>query len=435
MSTRQVLAVFSLLAVCAFSGCDDETVVVGVDCIANACDASDASVIKKCVKGQFQEEKCADGAVCVEDVKKGAMCQPKQSDPADKCEPEQTKCDGDKIATCGADEKWGVAVECEGVNQVCQTIDGIDKCATKPECVAQQTKCDGELVVNCSESGMWGEAEPCPHGQACKKDGDDEKCAEKDKECEAGQIKCFESGSSLPTNLFYACDGKYWAAAPSSCEDGKICQVENGVSECKAATGPIEMCTKDAILCVDPDKTADYKKCVETTGGGTHWSETTEKCADNQLCFSIEGTDKCAVCKPGTSKCDSTLNGVTECSNDGAAWGRVKTCDGKDLPVCAEVSSGVAQCVACENDKMRCNHMTKTPKVEKCVDHEWKQHELCAGRECLDGTETTQPKCVDCKGDQKTCNGTVIQTCDNNTWKDGKDCSKEGKVCDHSTFE
>ena len=66
MSTRQVLAVFSLLAVCAFSGCDDETVVVGVDCIANACDASDASVIKKCVKGQFQEEKCADGAVCVE---------------------------------------------------------------------------------------------------------------------------------------------------------------------------------------------------------------------------------------------------------------------------------------------------------------------------------------------------------------------------------
>ena len=38
------------------------------------------------------------------------------------------------------------------------------------------------------------------------------------------------------------------------------------------------MCTKDAILCVDPDKTADYKKCVETTGGGTHWSETTEKC-------------------------------------------------------------------------------------------------------------------------------------------------------------
>ena len=294
MSTRQVLAVFSLLAVCAFSGCDDETVVVGVDCIANACDASDASVIKKCVKGQFQEEKCADGAVCVEDVKKGAMCQPKQSDPADKCEPEQTKCDGDKIATCGADkawgeskaceklgevcklndegkaacqpkqsdpadkcepeqtkcdgdkiatcgadEKWGVAVECEGENQVCQTIDGIDKCATKPECVAQQTKCDGELVVNCSESGMWGEAEPCPHGQACKKDGDDEKCAEKDKECEAGQIKCFESGSSLPTNLFYACDGKYWAAAPSSCEDGKICQVENGVSECKAATGPI----------------------------------------------------------------------------------------------------------------------------------------------------------------------------------------------------
>ena len=435
MSTRQVLAVFSLLAVCAFSGCDDETVVVGVDCIANACDASDASVIKKCVKGQFQEEKCADGAVCVEDVKKGAMCQPKQSDPADKCEPEQTKCDGDKIATCGADEKWGVAVECEGENQVCQTIDGIDKCATKPECVAQQTKCDGELVVNCSESGMWGEAEPCPHGQACKKDGDDEKCAEKDKECEAGQIKCFESGSSLPTNLFYACDGKYWAAAPSSCEDGKICQVENGVSECKAATGPIEMCTKDAILCVDPDKTADYKKCVETTGGGTHWSETTEKCADNQLCFSIEGTDKCAVCKPGTSKCDSTLNGVTECSNDGAAWERVKTCNGKDLPVCAEVSSGVAQCVACENDKMRCNHMTKTPKVEKCVDHEWKQHELCAGRECLDGTETTQPKCVDCKGDQKTCNGTVIQTCDNNTWKDGKDCSKEGKVCDHSTFE
>lgn len=490
MSTHQVLAVFSLLAVCAFSGCDDETVVVGVDCIANACDASDASVIKKCVKGQFQEEKCADGAVCVEDVKKGAMCQPKQSDPADKCEPEQTKCDGDKIATCGADkawgeskacekpgevcmlnaegkaacqpqqpepdgkcvpdktkcdgekiatcgadEKWGVAVECEGENQVCQTIDGIDKCATKPECVAQQTKCDGELVVNCSESGMWGEAEPCPHGQACKKDGDDEKCAEKDKECEAGQIKCFESGSSLPTNLFYACDGKYWAAAPSSCEDGKICQVENGVSECKAATGPIEMCTKDAILCVDPDKTADYKKCVETTGGGTHWSETTEKCADNQLCFSIEGTDKCAVCKPGTSKCNSTLNGVTECSNDGAAWGRVKICNGKDLPVCAEVSSGVAQCVACENDKMRCNHMTKTPKVEKCVDHEWKQHELCAGRECLDGTETTQPKCVDCKGDQKTCNGTVIQTCDNNTWKDGKDCSKEGKVCDHSTFE
>ena len=435
MSTRQVLAVFSLLAVCAFSGCDDETVVVGVDCIANACDASDASVIKKCVKGQFQEEKCADGAVCVEDVKKGAMCQPKQSDPADKCEPEQTKCDGDKIATCGADEKWGVAVECEGENQVCQTIDGIDKCATKPECVAQQTKCDGELVVNCSESGMWGEAEPCPHGQACKKNGDDEKCAEKDKECEAGQIKCFESGSSLPTNLFYACDGKYWAAAPSSCEDGKICQVENGVSECKAATGPIEMCTKDAILCVDPDKTADYKKCVETTGGGTHWSETTEKCADNQLCFSIEGTDKCAVCKPGTSKCDSTLNGVTECSNDGAAWERVKTCNGKDLPVCAEVSSGVAQCVACENDKMRCNHMTKTPKVEKCVDHEWKQHELCAGRECLDGTETTQPKCVDCKGDQKKCNGTVIQTCDNNTWKDGKDCSKEGKVCDHSTFE
>ena len=107
MSTRQVLAVFSLLAVCAFSGCDDETVVVGVDCIANACDASDASVIKKCVKGQFQEEKCADGAVCVEDVKKGAMCQPKQSDPADKCEPEQTKCDGDKLATCGAAKAWG----------------------------------------------------------------------------------------------------------------------------------------------------------------------------------------------------------------------------------------------------------------------------------------------------------------------------------------
>ena len=544
MSTRQVLAVFSLLAVCAFSGCDDETVVVGVDCIANACDASDASVIKKCVNGQFQEGKCADGEVCVEDVKKGAMCQPKQSDPADKCEPEQkkcdgdkiatcgadkawgesidcekpgevcilnaegkaacqpkqpdpsgqcdpaqtkcdgdkiatcgadkawgesidcerpgevcilnaegkalcqpkqpdpdgkcvpdkTKCEGDKIATCGADEKWGVAVKCEGENEVCQTIDGIDKCAPKHECVAQQTKCDGELVVNCSESGMWGEAEPCPHGQTCKKDGDDEKCAEKDKECEAGQIKCFESGSSLPTNLFYACDGKYWAAAPSSCEDGKICQVDNGVSDCKAATGPIEMCTKDAILCIDPDKTADYKKCVETTGGGTHWSETTEQCADNQLCFSIEGTDKCAVCKPGTSKCDGTLNGFQECSNGGAAWGRVIDCGDENAPVCAEVSSGVAKCVACENDKMRCK-MAKTPQVEKCVDHEWQQHELCAGRVCLDGTETTQPKCVDCKGDQKRCNGTVIQTCDNNTWKDGKDCKTEGKVCDYSTFE
>ena len=547
MSTRQVLAVFSLLAVCAFSGCDDETVVVGVDCIANACDASNASVIKKCVQGQFKEEKCADGAVCVasEDATKGAMCQPKQSDPADKCEPEQTKCkgdkiatcgadkawgeskacekpgevcilnadgkaacqpkqsdpadkcepeqtkcdgdkiatcgadekwgeskacekpgevcilnaegkaacqpkqpdpdgkcvpdktkcEGDKIATCGADEKWGVAVECEGENQVCQTIDGIDKCAPKPECVAQQTKCDGELIVNCSESGMWGEAEPCPHGQTCKKDGDDEKCAEKDKECEAGQIKCFESGSSLPTNLYYACDGQYWAAAPTSCEDGKICQVDNGVAECKAATGPIEICTKDAILCVDPDKTADYKKCVDTTGGGTHWSETTEQCADNQLCFSIEGTDKCAKCKPGTSKCDGTLNGFQECSNGGAAWGRVKECNGKDLPICAEVSSGVAKCVACENGKMRCNHMTKTPKVEKCVDHEWKQHESCGGKVCLDGTETQPPKCVDCEGDQKKCNGTVIQTCDNNTWKDGKDCSTEGKVCDHSTFE
>lgn len=490
MSTRQVLAVFSLLAVCAFSGCNDETVAVGVDCIADACDASDASVIKKCVKGQFKEEKCADGAVCVEDVKKGAMCQPKQSDPADKCEPEQTKCDGDKIATCGADkawgeskacekpgevcklnaegkaacqpkqsdpagkcvpnktkcegdkiatcgadEKWGVAVECAGENQVCQTIDGIDKCAAKLECVAQQTKCDGELVVNCSESGMWGEAEPCPLGKTCKKDGDVEKCAPKDKECEADQIKCFESGSSLPTNLFYACDGGYWAAAPTSCEDGKICQVDNGVAECKAATGPIEICTKDAILCVDPDKTAAYKKCVETTGGGTHWSETTEQCADNQLCFSIEGTDTCAVCKPGTSKCNATLNGFQECSNGGAAWGRVINCEDKNALVCAEVSPGVAKCVACENDKMRCNHMSKTPKVEKCVDHEWQQHELCANKVCLDGTETQPPKCVDCKGDQKKCNGTVIQTCDNNTWKDGKDCSTEGKVCDHSTFE
>ena len=488
MSTRQVLAVFSLLAVCAFTGCDDETVAVGVDCIADACDASDASVIKKCVQGQFKEEKCADGAVCVEDVKKGAMCQPKQSDPADKCEPEQTKCDGDKIATCGADkawgeskacenpsevcklnaegkaaclptqpdgkcvpnktkcegdkiatcgadEKWGVAVVCEGENQVCQTIDGIDKCAPKTECVAQQTKCDGELVVNCSESGMWGEAELCPHGQTCKKDGDVEKCAPKDAECKAGQIKCFESGSSLPTNLYYACDGQYWAAAPTSCEDGKICQVDNGVAECKAATGPIEICTKDAILCVDPDKTADYRKCVETTGGGTHWSETTEQCADNQLCFSIEGTDKCAKCKPGTSKCDGTLNGFQECSNNGAAWGRVIPCSDENAPVCAEVSSGVAKCVACENDKMRCNNMTKTPKVEKCVDHEWQKHESCEGKICLDGTETTQPKCVDCKGDQKKCNGTVIQTCDNNTWKDGKDCSTEGKVCDHSTYE
>ena len=379
MSTRQVLAVFSLLAVCAFSGCDDETVVVGVDCIANACDASDASVIKKCVNGQFQEGKCADVEVCVEDVKKGAMCQPKQSDPADKCEPEQTKCDGDKIATCGADEKWGVAVKCEGENEVCQTIDGIDKCAPKQsdpadKCEPEQKKCDGDKIATCGADKAWGES-----------------------------IDCERPGEVCILNA----EGKALCQPKQPDPDGK---------------------------CV-PDKTKCEGEKIATCGADEKWGVAVVCEGENEVCQTIDGIDKCAVCKPGTSKCDGTLNGFQECSNGGAAWGRVIDCGDENAPVCAEVSSGVAKCVACENDKMRCNHMTKTPKVEKCVDHEWKQHESCGGKVCLDGTETQPPKCVDCEGDQKKCNGTVIQTCDNNTWKDGKDCSTEGKVCDHSTFE
>ncbi len=437
MSKRYVIAVFSVFFAAACASCGDESVIM-FDCLADACDKDDNMLIKRCMAGHWRDERCNEGFACGIDEAGKAICRQSDApDPSGECVPSEVKCSGGKIIVCGDDQTWGAPADCPNPGDICQTVGNAEKCAPKTmECAPSEVKCNGEKIIVCGDDQTWGAPADCPNpGDICQTVGNVDICAPKPKECEKGEIKCFDAGSGLQTNLFYPCDGQYWGNL-AMCDPGKACAIADGVHKCETQTIPPELCQKDAIACVDPGNDSAYKTCVALTGGGTDWSETTSHCNAGQRCFSVDGTDQCAVCPKGASKCaDGATHAILACK-EGKEWTPTETC-ANDSPFCAETMVGFAQCVPCLNGTKRCNALVKTPQIEICENNKWKQLESCAGRTCIGDEENVKtPRCVDCKPDGiKRCKSTVIQTCGGNVWIDGEDCKHQNKVCDAAAFK
>ncbi|VVC71687.1 Uncharacterised protein [uncultured archaeon] len=122
---------------------------------------------------------CGDGTC---DSWKGEACAPCPADCGlcPQCEPGESKCDGDSIATCGEGKRWSY-LNCPAGCTLGST--GAPECI--PPCAEGETQCvSGSMLKKCV-SGRF-ENESCPFGcayDACRSDCESAGCPEK---CESG---------------------------------------------------------------------------------------------------------------------------------------------------------------------------------------------------------------------------------------------------------
>lgn len=157
------------------------------------------------------------------------------------CVPDSTRCEGELVRTCGADNEWGPAERCAA--GAC--ADG--RCVA--ECLAGQVRCAGETVVApdgstaafaaeqvCSTLGAFAAATPCPEGTACRASSTGKvlgcvACVGTEtlggNEEGVADTRCTSDGGAVET-----CENGAWAAH-STCDSNETCvKLEDVPYEC-----------------------------------------------------------------------------------------------------------------------------------------------------------------------------------------------------------
>lgn len=459
--------------------CVDEAVVNDCTDKTMKCVTSDSESYFVCKDGKWQSDaqKCDAGKVCKgEDGK--AECVD-----ASACEVGAKRCDGDKIAVCGSDGKWGEAVACETEGDICR--DGV--CGPKPECVAGQTECVGDGIKICGADGKWGNVSDCEaEGETCNPDT--QTCQPLAAECEEGIVACLPV-TSKPAQYKQCVNGKWsdtrhcttdkpvctdkgciensvqCTSGDTMCEDGKIRKCENSMwgepklcqdgwtcdilqNRC-VANSSVRVCVEGTKKCEDMGMLTALPKRYFVCEDG-RWTTETENCPDGETCRGNVGEAYCqgteqpiADCTAGLIRCDgdgsplfqrcvSTANGtVWSAERDKCESGVCVTLDG--VAACSECTPGATRCDDKNESIKICNEQGRWVDGESCVTGKYYNKDYFCS--VIEGQVDLQ--CVQCLTGELRCNNTkdksVVESCnDDFEWATKKTCDKN-QSCDPIT--
>lgn len=259
-------------------------------------------------------------------------------------------------------------------------------------CLENERKCDGDsTVLTCvkNEEGCFdfGDPQDCPGNRVCMAGmcvTQSEECSDL---CQAGSFRCNRQGESqecIDSNN----DGCFEYGDPQKCDDGKICNQDNG--QCEAVQCNDE-CTEGEVTCE-----GDLIKTCRKDAAGCLAYGPAKDCPDNKTCQNND----CVA--PVTCE-DECIDGEKLCGPGGTP----RTCRDGDNNGCVEYVDEPA----CGNG------------------------EECRGGECKVGSS-----CQDqCTPGSKACSVNQIQEC-RDTDNDGcvefdipQDCPNATETCDNST--
>ncbi len=417
-------------------------------CTKNECKDGNIRVVCAEDKMSVTEETCGEGEKCED-----GACVPASGEGV--CEAGKKECDAEKgknaYREC-SDNAW-VDKTCEG-DKVCSEGECVDEKPADDTCKADSKKCSEDKTgyFVCTE-GKWStEATKCGDKEVC--DPAKNECVEDvPPECEKDQIKCVDDDAKS----YYACvDGK-WATEKTACDGDKHCDKETKSCE--------EKCTEGTNRC-----SADLKE-LQTCKNGV-WTQKTA-CSAKQLCSENECKD--TVCTPGVDICtgDKSKNAaMRHCKKDGQVGEMVEDniyCDlgcTPDKTACLVCDEGALNCTdkgvfqiceknawvdkvscgegACSKDKtnagckckvntnLRCNDdKSKTEICSSFTENKlkyfgWAELQDCAGKDKCEASGTSAScKCGD--KDAFSCNGNLLQLCNNGVLQDVLSCTDKEK--------
>ncbi|MBQ9396585.1 MAG: hypothetical protein IJU23_13860, partial [Proteobacteria bacterium] len=409
-------------------------------------------------------ESCPDGQHCDETT--GYVCIDDIVEPEKKCPdtcPDKQHCDASTDYKCVDDAGQKCPESCPD-NQHCDAstdykcVDDVDPGKKCPESCPDNQHCDASTDYQCVDDVTGACPETCPENEHC--DASTEyKCAsycaevcEEGEHCDIASGKCVddipECPAECPENEH--CSVEIGLCVPddkpceTECEDGWYCDTSKGVCveseqklcaeeckegfECKDGT-----CVEIAVVkeCQNPGEvvcSGDLLMVCNEEGAyelKQDCSEASEACfadADGNIgCHESECATDSSACKDGS---------VMKC-NAFHKYEAVQNCaELEETPICDD-STGSGQCIAkCELGASRC---TIDGKVESCKESGFFEVDMACDPEksVCKVDEGGGASCVDfdCTGDAQSCDGNVLQKCDNGFLVVLNNCEEHGMIC------
>ena len=415
------------------------TVIFTMACCASAalmmsCGGDGDVAATQCPETCPENQHCdvSTGFVCVDDiVSPGKSC-------PETCGDNQ-HCDASTDYKCvdNVDPGKSCPASC-GDNQHCDAstdykcVDNVDPGKSCPETCPDNQHCDASTGYECVNICL----ETCGDGEHC--DAASGKCVddipECPAECPANQHCSVEIGQCVPDDI--PCD--------PACEDGWHCDTSKGVcveseqklcaEECKDGyeckdgncveievakecqnVGEV-VCSGDLLMVCNQDGAYELKQDCSETG---------EACfadADASIgCHASECVPDSTACKDG---------GIVKCNALHQYEADQNCAELEDTPVCDD-STGSGKCVAkCELGESRC---TIDGKVESCKESGlFEVDAVCdPAKSICKVDESGNASCVDfnCTGDAQSCDGNVLQKCENGFLITLNNCEDNGMIC------
>lgn len=235
--------------------------------------------------------KCADSnKVCGTDASGAPACVDGTPVVEDECDTlDATRCNADSTAVekCVADGErkvWAATACTEGA---CVVEDDVAQCkADDGKCAEGATKCDGEKLVTCGPDGVYGETDGCAENQVCRTNTEDNTAACENLTCtvggatyQAGEGVCSEDKTKLATCVVEMDENgaKTASMKEKDCSGGTMGICEPATEDSPATCRPFKDC--DGFI-------HDRKKCdegsVKICDDG-EW-KVEEECRDGKVC-------------------------------------------------------------------------------------------------------------------------------------------------------
>jgi len=380
----------------ALQGCDDGGTVQSVDAADDA-GSMDGNDEYTCGDGTCDPGEDCDTCVADCGCDEGLTCLAAECVAQD-CEPNETKCNGQEVLTCGSDGQWKVKSVC-AADKVC-----FEEHCCAPDCMGKQCGDDGcgGTCGTCiaDEKCVGGSCLECQTNADCTKEGE---------VCSGGE--CIPSGPACGDG---ECNGEETMCdCPDDCGTCPGCCDAAGV--CKGGD-ELDACGKNGADCdaCNADEACDDGECQETQtecGDGD--------CGEEENCYACP--DDCGECtgdcceSNGTPGCEDTELTACVCGLDdyccSSAWDDV--CVGEAIADCGAVC-GPAECGdgTCNGDE----------DCETCPE----DCEECPG-DCGDGDCGEEENCYACPEDCGECTG---DCCESNGTPGCEDADLTACVCE-----
>ena len=437
------------------------TVIFTMACCASAafvagCGGGDSSSSESvcpetCPTGQHCDD--TTGFVCVnDDIIPGKKC-------PETC-PDNQHCDASTDYTCVPDEPEKKCPETCPDNQKCSAQTNFECVSSCPVCDSGK-HCDASTDYKCVPDAPPKQCPVCDENKYCNESTGYECIDIKTTNCEeeCGEWRhCDEDAGVCVDTIIECteecgegrhCDTKVGACADDpktcaeECQPGLHCDTSKGECVKDAQAGCADEC-KEGYYCnskgecakIEVVKECDTEGALSCSGDllmvcnseGSY--ELKQDCSETgEGCFLDENAViGCHVseCKPDSTKCSEST--VMKC-NAVHQYEAMTNCT-DDTPICDD-STGSGQCVAkCELGTSRC---TIDGKVEVCQESGvYEVASTCdpATSICkMDGEGNASCVEFECTDDALTCNGNVLQKCDNGFITVVTNCEENGMLC------